>query len=398
MNNKVNLESLTIPNWKTYLVMTLLITAVLIQVVVLRWSLEAVFFATWFLLMLVVKHDTRLSPALGLIFLATCPFLLIADKEPAAEQAANYAYFFLAIGVLVQLEEMILERNERLGWKVDLSFLWEQPAERLSTFSGIIPFGSEAKQAQTKPSRWILMVGVGGLVLLYLIAALSGVSQAILLPLLGGSILFLFLVLGLRLVLLAFGRVRLAEAAGLLLLLPMVVMTGMWINGLISAYRLARMEVAYDFIEQLDDARRSIPALEGEAVEVQMWTIGDESQQVLYQHPGLSEPSRVIFVVNVELGARLAFDLATSPESWKRPGDGVDFTIYIDAEGEESQLFSSYIDPKHDELDRRWHPYTVELNKYAGKEVSIIFETDSGPADDHRFDWAGWGEPRLLIP
>ncbi len=397
MNNRVNLESTTFPNWKTYLVITLLILTVLIQVVVLRWSLEAVFFATWFLLMLVVKHDTRLSPALGLIFLATCPFLLIAGKEPAAEQAANYAYFFLAIGVLVQLEEMILERNERLDWKVDLSFLWEQPAERLRTLWGIIPSSSEPKQAQTKPSRWILMVGVGGLVLMYLIAALSGVSQAILLPLLGGSILFLFLVLGLRLVLLAFGRVRLAEAAWLLLLLPMVVMAGIWINGLIEAYRLARMAVAYDFIEQLDNARRSIPALEGEAVEVQMWTIGDESQQVLYQHPALSEPSRVIFVVNVESGARLAFDLATSPESWERTGDGVNFKIYIVGE-EVQQLFSTYIDPKHDEIDRRWHPYTVELNKYAGQEVSIIFETDSGPADDHRYDWAGWGEPRLLVP
>ena len=61
MNNRVNLESLTIPNWKTYLVITLLILAVLVQVVVLRWSLEAVFFATWFLLMLVGPKQDRLD-------------------------------------------------------------------------------------------------------------------------------------------------------------------------------------------------------------------------------------------------------------------------------------------------------------------------------------------------
>ena len=61
-------------NWKTILFFTLLGLAVLIQVVVLRWGMEAVFFATWFLLMLGVKHDTRLSPALGLVFLADLSF------------------------------------------------------------------------------------------------------------------------------------------------------------------------------------------------------------------------------------------------------------------------------------------------------------------------------------
>ncbi|MCJ7537380.1 MAG: hypothetical protein MUO57_17780, partial [Anaerolineales bacterium] len=64
----------------------------------------------------------------------------------------------------------------------------------------------------------------------------------------------------------------------------------------------------------------------------------------------------------------------------------------------EQQVFSTYIDPKNDEFDRRWHPYTVDLNEYAGQEVSIIFETDTGPAGDYRYDWAGWGELRLLVP
>ena len=84
--------------------------------------------------MLGVKHDTRLSPALGLVFFTTCPFLLIAGKEPAAEQAANYAYFFLAIGVLVQVEEMILERNNRLGWKADISYLWQPVVYQMGAF------------------------------------------------------------------------------------------------------------------------------------------------------------------------------------------------------------------------------------------------------------------------
>ena len=30
--------------------------------------------------------------------------------------------------------------------------------------------------------------------------------------------------------------------------------------------------------------------------------------------------------------------------------------------------------------------------------VTIIFETGAGPAGDYRYDWAGWGAPRLVVP
>ena len=62
------------------------------------------------------------------------------------------------------------------------------------------------------------------------------------------------------------------------------------------------------------------------------------------------------------------------------------------------QVFSTYIDPKQDEADRRWHPYVIDLSDYAGQVVTIIFETGTGPAGDYRYDWAGWGAPRLLKP
>jgi hypothetical protein len=388
-------------NWKTYLFFTLLALAVLIQVVVLRWGLEAVFFVTWFTLVLTVKHDTRLSPALGLVFLAICPFLLIADKEPVAEQAANYAYFFLAIGVLVQLEELVLERYDRLGWKVDISFLWRPAAEELRrgwTSAGIVPNRAVTNTEQSEPVRWILIVGIVGLALVFLAAAFTGVSLSVLVPLLGGSILFLFFVWVLRLGLLAFGKVRFAQFVWALALLPMVLMAGIWIDDLISAYRMARMELAYNFIDQLDQAKRSFPAPEGETIEAQVWTIGNVPQRVLYQHPAFSGVSRISFPVKIEPGGMLAFELATAPESWEQPGDGVVFTVYVESNEGVLQLFSTYIDPKINETDRRWHPHTIDLSDYAGQEVTIIFETGSGPTGDYHYDWAGWGELKLLVP
>lgn len=385
-------------NWRTILFFTLIGLAVLIQVVVLRWGMEVVFFATWFLLMLGVKHDTRLSPALGLVFLAACPFLLIADKEPAAEQAANYAYFFLAIGVLVQVEEMILERNNRLGWKVDISYLWGPVVDQVGDVPGLIPSSTATNPGKINTARWISIIGIGGLVVIYFVAAFSGVQQSLLTPLMGVSILFLFFVWGLRLVLLAIGQAKLSQAAWTLLLLPLLMMAGIWINDLIGAYRLANMEVAYYFVDQLDNAERSLPAPEGEMVEAQVWTIGSESQQVLFQHPALAGTSRISFPLQVEPGARLAFDAATAPDSWERPGDGVSFAVHIDPGNGPQRVFSAYIDPKKDEFDRRWHSYTVDLDDYSGQDVLIVFETGTGPAGDYRYDWAGWGDLRLLVP
>ena len=99
-----------------------------------------------------------------------------------------------------------------------------------------------------------------------------------------------------------------------------------------------------------------------------------------------------------EGGLALAFDVATAPESWEQPGDGVAFAVYIVSDQSTQQVFSTYIDPKQDETARRWHSHTIDLSTYASQTINVIFETGSGPAGDYRYDWAGWGAPRLLKP
>ena len=101
------------------------------------------------MLALTVRHDSRLSAAVGLVFLVVCPFLLIAGLQPVAEQAANYAYFFLAIGVLVQLEELLLERLGWLDHKVHLTPLR----------SAAVP-GSDAPQRAGPAASPVAMVAV----------------------------------------------------------------------------------------------------------------------------------------------------------------------------------------------------------------------------------------------
>jgi hypothetical protein len=90
--------------------------------------------------------------------------------------------------------------------------------------------------------------------------------------------------------------------------------------------------------------------------------------------------------------------VATAPESWTKEGDGVDFAVYVQSARGTAQVFATHLDPKHNEADRRWHPYAVDLTSYAEQSIKLIFETRAGPDGDLRYDWAGWAEPRLVVP
>jgi hypothetical protein len=52
---------------------------------------------------------------------------------------------------------------------------------------------------------------------------------------------------------------------------------------------------------------------------------------------------------------------------------------------------------RHESLPNQgWHPVSVDLAPYAGKDVLLTLVTDSmGPYD---YDWASWATPRLEVP
>jgi len=170
-------------------------------------------------------------------------------------------------------------------------------------------------------------------------------------------------------------------------------------SGAREHYRLAQIVdgdrqqgVVYDFGAYLAEAQILSPG--PDYVRNDYFTIAGERRRVLFAHPD----SRIGYTVDVAEGAVLAFDVALAPECWLLPGDGVAFAVYVTSEQSTQQVFSTYIDPKHNKADRRWHPHTVDLSAYAGQTVTLVFETSTGPAGDYRYDWAGWGQPRLLEP
>ena len=81
-----------------------------------------------------------------------------------------------------------------------------------------------------------------------------------------------------------------------------------------------------------------------------------------------------------------------------KPGDGVDFTVSVRlADGSVVKLFSRYVDPRQIVQDRGWIGNRVPLGAFAGQSISIILSTSTGPRGDSQFDWAFWGEPRVIL-
>ena len=58
-------------------------------------------------------------------------------------------------------------------------------------------------------------------------------------------------------------------------------------------------------------------------------------------------------------------------------------------------LFETQLDPKRIPADRAGHRMRVDLSRYAGREVELLFSTDPGPRGDTSGDWAGWANLRF---
>lgn len=150
----------------------------------------------------------------------------------------------------------------------------------------------------------------------------------------------------------------------------------------------------FDFVSKF--AESNIQAPGENYIRADYLTINDEQRRGLFMHPD----SRAVYTVDLRTfkspkGLNLNFDLAMLQDSWVLEGDGVTFNIYVTESQKEDLLFSEYIDPKHNYEDQKWNTRFIDLSQYAGKEISITFQTTCGPAKDCRYDWAGWGNPYI---
>src|SRR6185369_5705108 len=93
----------------------------------------------------------------------------------------------------------------------------------------------------------------------------------------------------------------------------------------------------------------------------------------------LIDPARPLFAATVVL-KREANDIS----------HGAGFRLEVkDGEAIET-LFEARLDPRSIPADRNGKPVRVDLSRYAGREVELLFSTGPGPSGDATGDFAGW--------
>jgi len=147
------------------------------------------------------------------------------------------------------------------------------------------------------------------------------------------------------------------------------------------------------FVDLLDDAKVTESPTDYRKVDTYPVEILGDSREVLFHHP----PSTIEFQP-IELGeeASLEFAIALNPTAWEEAGDGVTFKILVRSEsGAESEIYSRYIDPKHNPNQRRWIDERLDLARFRGQRTQFVFQTDPGPESNTYFDWSIWGNPKV---
>lgn len=129
----------------------------------------------------------------------------------------------------------------------------------------------------------------------------------------------------------------------------------------------------------------------GQGFEVVTIDIGGVPARALYALPA----SEARWEVDVQTPTSLDTAVALREEAWSRVGDGVTFSVRVEAEGRQDVLWRGHVDPFFDPSARTWRNVTVRLDRYVGRTVTLVLETDAGPQGNAVMDAAVWREPVL---
>jgi hypothetical protein len=161
---------------------------------------------------------------------------------------------------------------------------------------------------------------------------------------------------------------------------------------LFTAILVTRERVAVDLLDQLDTAQMESPAGMHVGFSRIEEVINGFSPPALFAHP----PSRVTWKVTVPAQKPIfKTNIALRPYVWEHRSDGVTFDVAI-TDGSHETSVSRYLNPGYRLNDRAWVEMAVDLSEYAGRTVEVSLATSAGPRGDVGWDWALWGDPRIV--
>ena len=369
----------------------------LAQVVVLHLPLDYVFFLTLFLISLSVQINSFVIIGCAFIVWGTYPFLVLLGRTDIVSSVMQWSFFLIIIGVIVQLWSLASQAL-RIDWlRLDMSFLIDPFIFKAKfVWQKVISYFERLILKQKKSYQIVLQIAAGvGLVLSFLAAMISKGSPSAMILGLAIGLLIPFIIWLSFLIIQLSGVDRFFRVLLILGGLPLLATQFVFLHDSLTSYQLQHSTILYRFADHMNEANQS--ANQDGEVKVGVWQINDQTLMGIFQHPGSSGNNQIYFPIpipKIKL-QYLAFDIGMVPDSWYQAGDGVSFSIYFMCGQDSQQIFSTYIDPKHNMEHRRWIPYTVALPQ-CEKEKVIILETNAGPFGNLNYDWAVWGNPRIV--
>ena len=100
-------------------------------------------------------------------------------------------------------------------------------------------------------------------------------------------------------------------------------------------------------------------------------------------------------------GSRLAFRTRVAPGSFfsalvgaSCPHGGAEFSVAVRSDGLDQTLLRVHIEPCRNGNSPGWHRLMVDLNRFSGREITILLLGENRKAEDRGA--LGWGHPRIL--
>lgn len=152
--------------------------------------------------------------------------------------------------------------------------------------------------------------------------------------------------------------------------------------------------VFMDLISQLPYTSKQVDSIG--RIYTDFFTIGNQRLPVIFMHP----ESEAVYQISLPSDKPLKFVAyaALSPESWTRPGDGVEFEVKIQTStGQVVEIFNTVITPQESMVNKSWTPIEIDLKEYSGMNIKLVLHTHPGYQNNYNYDWAGWGTPRLIL-
>jgi hypothetical protein len=161
---------------------------------------------------------------------------------------------------------------------------------------------------------------------------------------------------------------------------------------LFTTILVTRERVAVDLLDRLDAARMESPSPMHTTFSRIEEVINGQSPNALFAQP----PSRITWTVDVPVQKPwFKTSVALRPYVWEHRSDGAAFDVIV-TDGTHQSRATRFLNPATEINDRAWVEMNLDLAEYAGRTVQVSLETSPGPHGDPGWDWAMWGNPRIV--